>query len=240
MFARGLLTALALLGAMLAGPAAAGATSCAPPASVADGPDRHPVVLVAVAQPGAAAPDGQLVTPATWIVERYEKGDGPRTIQTETAVSGVLGPVSLAPVVHPGDRWRLIGRLDGAFLHADFCAVSVPEAARIEPPTVQSGDRRRTAVRSTYDGTPLTRATAPVLRVAPGRRVVVRLPESPAVPRADVAARLVSGRGSTGLRRTALGGRRFRIAVRPPARGTRTIVLTTREAFFVFRLARTR
>lgn len=88
-------------------PATAGATTCAGLLSF----DGAAVVLDGIAQPGPAAPDGTLASPATFEVLRYVKGTGPARVQvhTGTTVEGGLVaviPGSIAP--RAGETWRIL------------------------------------------------------------------------------------------------------------------------------------
>lgn len=71
---------------------------------------RATVVFEGIAQPGDTA-DGALLSPATFQVERYLKGDGPRELQVATATSEAGGGLyaTMSTGIHPaaGERWRI-------------------------------------------------------------------------------------------------------------------------------------
>jgi hypothetical protein len=55
------------------------------------------VVFEGVAQPGATVNGTSLVSPATFVVERYLKGDGPSQVEVTTGTGLDDGPVPGAP-----------------------------------------------------------------------------------------------------------------------------------------------
>ena len=73
--------------------------------------DNAAVVFDGAAQPGPAAPDGTLASPATFEVLRYVKGTGPERVAayTGTTIEDEL-IVSIAGSVAPraGETWRIL------------------------------------------------------------------------------------------------------------------------------------
>lgn len=63
---------------------------------------------------GPSAPDGTLLSPATFRVREYVKGDGPRRLEVATSVRAVDGGFEgISVLISPeaGERWRLPGKL---------------------------------------------------------------------------------------------------------------------------------
>ena len=113
---------------------------------------RATVVFEGVAQPGDTA-SGTLVSPATFQVERYLKGDGPRERQVTTATSDAGGGLNatMSAGIHPAadERWRIFatGPTD-AIVATSAChgsrriapAAADPASASHDQPAVAGSD----------------------------------------------------------------------------------------------------
>jgi hypothetical protein len=101
------------------------------------------VVFEGVAQPGATVNGTSLVSPATFVVERYLKGDGPSQAQVTTGTSdegdGMFMTVSVGISPAAGERWRIFATVasDDGVWNTSSCAGSerigygdsIPDAA---------------------------------------------------------------------------------------------------------------
>lgn len=78
--------------------------------SICGGTSPADVVFEGVAQPGPEV-DGKLLSPATFIVERYIKGDGPHRVKVTTGISdggeGLTAWVSTGLYPRAGERWEI-------------------------------------------------------------------------------------------------------------------------------------
>ncbi|HLF99825.1 MAG TPA: hypothetical protein VI916_05095 [Acidimicrobiia bacterium] len=97
--------------AVLVGPAAALAGVCETPTTKAA---AGTVAFVGEALDGIADPSsGELISPATFRVERWTTGDGPDEVRVQTGITldGTLiqrSSIGIAP--RAGERWRIRGR----------------------------------------------------------------------------------------------------------------------------------
>lgn len=212
------------------------ALSCVAPGYPGADADRAQVIVTAVALPGPSLPDGTLLSPASWQVERYEKGAGPDVIQTPT--SSTLLPGGAVQIVGPdlmpaaGQRWRLLGALDGAYLRASICLGAAPVVGE-RSPVLGAGRGTVKAVRADYDGGAQA-GVLPLLRVRAGVK-----PRVAAGRGGDVSARLVTRSRTTGVRRRAIGDGRFELGVGPRAVAAdgAVLVLATMRAQYAVRIA---
>lgn len=212
------------------------ALSCVPPPYPGAHLDRAGAVVTAVALPGPSLPDGTLLSPASWRVERYEKGSGPDVIQTPTSIT--LLPGGTLQIVGPdlmpaaGQRWWLAGDLDGAYLRASICLGAQPVTGE-RPPVLAAGAGAVKAVPAAYDGTAHA-GSLPVLRVRRGVRPRISVGRG-----GDVSARAVTPAKAVGVRRRAIGDGRFELGVGPRtvAADGAVLVLATRRAQYAVRLA---
>jgi len=170
-FRSGLLMFSALV-VLLAAPGVAHA-ACAPVA-LTDQIASAPVVVTAMALPGATARGGVgLVSPAEFRVVRYEKGSGPGTIEVATALSTLpdgtvsLGAERINPL--PGQRWLLWGSFDrsGQFATTTCLGSRRASASVVAPQLRDNSDEMLAPLRrSAYDPAAISGAS---VTVRPGR-----------------------------------------------------------------------
>lgn len=107
--------------------------------------DQATIVFEGVAQPGDSV-DGTLLSPATFEVERYLKGDGPPELQVTTAVSDAGGGLyaELSTGIHPsaGERWRIFatGPADEVLATSACHGSRLIAAADDDPGVAESND----------------------------------------------------------------------------------------------------
>lgn len=107
--------------------------------------DQATIVFEGVAQPGESV-DGTLLSPATFRVERYLKGDGPPELQVTTAVSDAGGGLyaGLSTGIHPsaGERWRIFatGPADDVLTTSACHGSRLIAAANDDPGVAESDD----------------------------------------------------------------------------------------------------
>jgi hypothetical protein len=106
---------LALLFAVLALPAGrAGAQPVCTPLTEEQAMAVSDVVFDGIAQPGPAAPNGVLATPAVFSVIKFVKGSGPAAIRVaggpRTEGIGLLSLPSAGVNVHAGEEWVIYAK----------------------------------------------------------------------------------------------------------------------------------
>jgi hypothetical protein len=138
---RVMLSAVVSVGALfvLAAPAAASCAASDLPGHFASAE----VVFVGVAEEGQQQGD-VLVSPATFRVLEYQKGNGPSTVQVETSTTahgdGTVTESSVGIRPSAGERWQVFGdTADGGIVRTSICAGSTrlaPQDAGFEATAV--------------------------------------------------------------------------------------------------------
>jgi hypothetical protein len=188
------------------------------------------VIVDAVALPASSSPDGRLLSPARFRVERYDKGTGPNEIDVVTGdlrtPDGVFASVSEALHVVAGERWRLIGSDDAGRL-TPACGASAQLPEELLPPMIRSGSRWIALSRSRYSG----RGAISAPTVHPSRPLRIAVRDRDEAPVVRLGSQVLSARRA--------GPNRFLARLPARLRGRR-LVIETRWGFWTANLRSTR